>query len=97
VPFVEGGLGISYYTFEQKGYFVDSETLEIFYAFLKSSGRTEIGYLGGGTDIYLLKNMYLTLDLRYSLASAELNEDFVGFDDIDLGGFRIAAGVYWHF
>ncbi len=97
VPFVEGGVGALNYTFEQKGYFVDNETLEIFWASLKSSGWTEVVYLGGGTDIYLLKNMYLTLDLRYSLASDGLDEDFVGFDDIDLGGLRIAAGVYWHF
>jgi opacity protein-like surface antigen len=97
VPFVEGGLGASHYSFGQKGDFVDSETLEIFRASLESSDWTEVIYLGGGTDIYLLKNIYLTLDLRYSLASAELNEDFLGFDDIDLDGFRVTAGIYWHF
>ncbi len=97
VPFVEGGVGFLYYTFEQKGDFVDSETLEIFRASLKSSDWTEIIYLGGGTDIYLLKNMYLTLDLRYSWASHELGGDFLGFDDIDLDGFRVTAGIYWHF
>jgi len=97
VPFVEGGIGASYYTFEQNGFFVDSITLEIFPASLKSSGWTEVIYLGGGTDIYLLKNIYLTLDLRYSWASGELDEDFVGFDDIGLDGFRVTAGIYWHF
>ena len=97
VPFVEGGIGASYYTFEQNGFFVDSTTLEIFHASLKSSGWTEMIYLGGGTDIYLLKNIYLTLDLRYSWASQGMDEDFLGFDDIDLDGFRVTAGIYWHF
>lgn len=97
VPFVEGGLGALYYTFELKGNFVDSTTWKIFPASLKSSGWTQSGYLGGGTDIYLLKNMYLTLDLRYSWASAGLDEAFTGFDDIDLDGFRVTAGIYWHF
>lgn len=97
VPFVEGGVGALYFTFEQDGDFVDSETLEIFTAYLKSSGWSEIVYLGGGTDIYLLKNMYLTLDLRYSWASGELYGGFVGFDDIDLSGLRVTAGIYWHF
>ena len=97
VPFVEGGVGALYYTFEQNGDFVDSTTLEIFPASLKSSGWTLTGYLGGGADIYLLKNIFLTLDLRYSLASHELDQDFVGFDDIDLGGLRVTAGICWHF
>lgn len=97
VPFVEGGVGALNYSFEQKGDFVDSETFEIFYASLKSSGWTETIYLGCGTDIYLLKNIYLTLDLRYSWASHGLDGDFLGFDDIDLGGLRATAGIYWHF
>ncbi|MBN1832439.1 MAG: hypothetical protein JW896_10035 [Deltaproteobacteria bacterium] len=97
VPFVEGGVGFLYNSFKQSGDFVDSETLEIFRAYLKSSGWTETLYLGGGTDIYLLKNMYLTLDLRYSWASDGLDEDFLGFDDIDLDGLRVTAGICWHF
>ena len=97
VPFVEGGVGALHYSFGQKGDFVDSETLEIFRASLESSDWTEVIYLGGGTDIYLLKNIYLTLDLRYSLASGKLGADFSGFDDIDLDGFRVTAGIYWHF
>jgi hypothetical protein len=97
VPFIEGGGGLLDYTFEQNGDFVDSTTLEIFPAYMKSSGWTLTGYLGGGADIYLLKNIFLTLDLRYSFASDDLDQDFVGFDDIDLGGLRITAGIYWHF
>ncbi len=97
VPFVEGGIGTLYYDFEQQGDFVDSETLEIFYAELNSTDWTEVVYLGGGTDIYLKRNTYLTLDLRYSWASEGLGRDFIGFDDIDLSGLRITAGIYWHF
>lgn len=97
VPFVEGGVGALYYDFKQNGDFVDNATLEIFYASLNSSDWTEVGYLGGGTDIYLLRNAYLTIDLRYSWASHELNRDFSGFDDIDLSGLRVTTGIYWHF
>lgn len=97
VPFIECGAGALQYDFKQRGDFVDSTTLEIFPASLKSSGWTEVGYLGGGADIYLLGKTYLTLDLRYSWASHELDRDFTGFDDIDLSGLRVTAGVYWHF
>ena len=97
VPFVECGIGTVHYSFEQSGDFVDSATLEIFPATLKSSDWTEVGYLGGGTDIYLLRNIYLALDLRYSWASQGLGKDFTGFDDIDLSGLRVTAGINWHF
>ena len=97
VPFVECGIGELYYSFKQKGDFVDYETLEIFPATLESSGWTEVGYLGGGADIYLLRNAYLTLDLRYSWASKGLGRDFSGFDKIDLSGLRVTTGIRWHF
>ena len=76
---------------------MDNATLEIFYAILKSSGWTEVVYLGGGADIYLKRRTYLTLDLRYSWASDALSEDFIGFDDINLSGLRLIAGIRWCF
>jgi hypothetical protein len=97
VPFAECGIGTLNYSFKQNGDFVDYTTLEIFPATLKSSDWAAVGYLGGGTDIYLLRNTYLTVDLRYSWASHELDRDFTGFDDIDLSGLRVTAGVYWYF
>jgi hypothetical protein len=97
VPFVEGGIGALYYSFNQKGDFVDYATSDIFSAALKSSNWTEVIYLGSGTDIYLLRNIFLTIGLRYSWASDGLGDDFIGFDDIDLSGLRLTAGIHWCF
>jgi len=96
-PFVEGGGGLLTYEFWQSGDFVDSTTLEIFPAYLESSGTAPILYLGGGVDVHLLKSAFLTLDLRYSWAKDKMNGDFVGFKPIDLSGFRATAGVLWYF
>lgn len=97
VPFVEAGVGGVWYRFDQKGDFVDSVTLEIFPAYLQSSGWAPTGYLGGGADIYLFKSAYLTLDLRYSLGEHDMSRGFTGFDPIDLGGLRATAGLSWHY
>lgn len=97
VPFAEAGGGVLWYRFGQFGDFVDSETLEIFTATLRSSGSTFTGYLGTGMDIYLLSSTFLTLDLRYAWANHDLSGSFTGFDPIDLGGVRATAGINWHF
>ena len=86
-----------WYRFEQKGDFVDFNTLEIFYAKLRSSGWTPTGYLGAGIDINIFKHTYLNLDLRYSWAKPDLGRDFVGFDKLDMTGLRATAGLQWHF
>lgn len=86
-----------WYRFRQTGDFVDFDTLEIFYAELRSSGWTPTVYLGGGVDINIFKHTYLALDLRYSWAKPELGQDYVGFDKLDMAGLRVAAGFQWHF
>ncbi len=97
VPFVGGGAGFLWYRFTQVGDFVDFSTYEIFSADLRSSGWTPTVYAGGGTDINLVKGLFLTLDIRYLWADARLRRDFVGFDKIDLSGPRVTAGLQWHF
>lgn len=97
VPFVSGGGGVLWYRFRQKGDLVDNQTLEIFYARLRSSGWAPTLYAGGGADINIFGNAYLVLDLRYSWAKADLQRDFVGFEPIDLAGLRVTAGLHWHF
>jgi hypothetical protein len=97
VPFVSAGGGLIWYSFKQYGDFVDSATLEIFPAYLESSGTAPTLYLGGGTDIRLFQAAYLTLDLRYSWAKRDMEGDFAGFDPIDLSGLRLTAGLQWRF
>ncbi len=97
VPFVGAGGGYLWYRFRQVGDFVDFETYEIFSAHLESNGWTPTVYAGGGADINLVKNLYLTMDLRYFWAEERLKRDFVGFDELDLAGLRVTAGLQWHF
>jgi hypothetical protein len=97
VPFVEAGVGGLWYRFKQEGDFVDSTTLEIFPAFLQSSGWAPTVYVGGGTDIHLFKSVYLTLDIRYSWSEHDMSRSYTGFEPIDLSSFRTTAGLNWHY
>ena len=97
VPYVSGGVGVLWYEFSQHGDFVDYSTLDIFSATLDSSGSTFTGYLGGGTEVNIFKAIYVNLDFRYYVADDDLDRDFEGFDPIELGGYRLTAGIQWHF
>ncbi|MBN2420524.1 MAG: hypothetical protein JXL81_14130 [Deltaproteobacteria bacterium] len=97
VPYLSAGAGILWYEFKQHGDFVDFSTLDIFSATLDSSDETLAGYLGCGTEFNIFKGANLNLDFRYYLADDGLGGDFVGFDAIELGGYRLTAGIQWHF
>lgn len=91
-PWVGAGGGLMWYRFEQVGEFVDFETLEIFFDEFRSDGATPMAYVAGGMDVSLGPRWLVTGEARYAWASAGMGRDFVGFDDIDLAGFRVALG-----
>ncbi len=91
-PFVGGGAGFVWYEFEQEGEFVDYETLDIFYDYFTSSNGSALAYATAGFDYSIGLRWILTAEARYSWASANMGESFVGFDKIDLNGLRAAFG-----
>ena len=97
VPYLGGGGGFLWYRFEQEGDFVDFLDLSIFSERLQSSGWTPSAHVFGGVDIKLTSRLYLSAEARYVWADAELKQDFVGFDRIDLTGLRITGGVQFAF
>ena len=97
VPFVGGGAGIMQYTLEQYGDFVDFVDLSIFTETFTSQAWTPSAQVFGGVDIHVLKRMYVTVDGRYLWASADLESDWIGFEPIDLAGFRLSGGVSFVF
>jgi hypothetical protein len=91
-PYVGAGAGIVWYRFEQIGDFVDFDTLEIFFDEFDSRGISPVAYLAGGLDFSLGPRWLVNGEARYSWASAEMGRDFVGFDNIDLTGFKVMLG-----
>lgn len=96
-PYVGGGAGFVWYNFEQIGDFVDEETLDIFNDFLQTEGKAGTVHALAGVDFTLSPRVVLTGEGRYSWGEGEMGQDFVGFDALDLSGFRATAGFKLRF
>ena len=104
VPYVGAGAGVTRYTFRQTGDFVDfatenqaAGTFRIFTDVFQSEGWAPSLHAFGGTDIMVFKRLYLTLEGRYTSVYAELDQDFIDFEPMDLSGFRFGAGINFVF
>ena len=95
--YVGGGAGFVYYRLAQTGDFVDFLDLSIFSAEFESTGFGTEAHAFGGVDVQLAPAIYLSFEGRYTFADADLSGDFVGFDPIDLSGFRITGGISYSF
>jgi hypothetical protein len=94
-PFVGAGAGWVWYSFTQTGDFVDFNTdnLEIYPDSYISEGHTPTMHVFGGADWSLSPTFFLTAEGRYKWAKADMSQDFVGFDRMDLSGFQATAGI----
>jgi hypothetical protein len=92
-PYVGGGGGIVFWEFKQSGDFVDFQDFDIFTDTFVSSGASLSGHVLGGLDIQIYKRLFFTTEGRYVWAQGELNNEFVGFEPLDLSGFKLAAGI----
>jgi opacity protein-like surface antigen len=91
-PYIGAGAGMIWYQFDQIGDFVDFETLEVFSDSFESHGSSPLAYVSAGVEVSVGSRWLVTGEGRYAWASAEMDRDFVDFDNIDLAGFRMTAG-----
>lgn len=92
-PYVGAGGGALWYRFEQNGDFVDFADSSVFSDYFSSSGFTPSLHVFGGADLRLYRALFLTFEGKYVWARATLSNDFIDFDPIDLGGFRLSTGI----
>ena len=97
VPYVGGGGGITYWRYEQFGDFVDFADLTIFTDHFQTKGWEPIVHLFGGIDWAVSPRFVLEFEGRYSWASGQMAPAFVGFEPIDLAGFRGMVGASFRF
>jgi len=92
-PYVSVGGGAMYYSFEQKGDFVDFQTLDVFTTTVESSGWAPMGRGAAGIEYTVGPWLALTGEGRYVWAKAKLDRDaFQGYEKIDLTGFTGTVG-----
>lgn len=92
-PFVGAGVTVAHYHLVQAGDFVDYQDLRIFNHYYSSSGWGVGQYVQAGADIQIWRAVFLQMHGKYTWAKSPLANDFVGFDGIDLSGFRSSTGI----
>jgi opacity protein-like surface antigen len=92
-PYVGAGAGMLYYQFSQTGDFVDFVTLRVFPDTFRSKGWAPSAHVFAGTDVRIWRALFVDVEGRYVWAQGTLGSDFVGFDGIDLVGFRLSTGM----
>ena len=92
-PYVGAAGGVLWYKLEQYGDFVDHETLDIFTDDFISSGATPTAQVFGGGEFWVLSRAALNVEARYGWAKTELNDAFSDFEEIDLRGWQVTAGI----
>jgi hypothetical protein len=97
VPFVGAGAGAFNYKLQQTGDFIDFQDSSVFGDNFVSHGWAPSAQVFGGVDVRVFKRMYVTVDGRYLWADADLGRDFIGFEPLDLAGFRLSGGVNFNF
>ena len=96
-PYVGAGVGGLWYRFEQEGDFVDFVDEAIFRDRFRSQGWGISSHVFGGASVKINRWLALAMEARYMWSSAELGHDFVGFNRLDLAGFKVTTGLDFSF
>jgi hypothetical protein len=97
VPYAGAGGGIGRYEFTQFGDFVDFQDNRVFTDRFESDGWAPTAHIFGGTDVQVFSRMVMSVEGRYTWSRADLGQDFIDFDPIDLGGFKVGVGFHFVF
>jgi hypothetical protein len=97
VPYAGFGLAIYGYDLSESGDFIDFDDFSIFSGTFVDSGETLGAFALVGVDVRLSDELSFFGEARWDAAEADLEGDFRGFGDIDLGGRRLSAGVSYRF
>lgn len=96
-PYVGAGVGGMWYSFEQRGDFVDFATLDVYTSSFQSKGFGPLVQGMGGVDVTVSPRVALTADARYVRASASVLGDFADYERLDLSGLTTSLGLNFRF
>lgn len=96
VPYVGGGVGVTWYEFVRDGEFVDTSQpdLPIYRDVLAWDGAAATAHLLAGAELNLNPRLLLRGEGRYTWASGDdRSRDFPGYGSVDLAGFQGVVGL----
>ncbi len=95
-PYVGAGGGLMHYQLLQFGDFIEDD-FDVVPDTIRSAGWTPSAHVFGGVDVKLSRRVYVSGEGRYLWSNATLGSDFIGFEPIDLAGFKLTGGVSYMF
>lgn len=95
VPYVGGGLGVMSYRLEQEGEFVNEldPDLPIYVDRPRTDRSAFLARALAGVDFAPHERLVLSGEARYNYSRGSLDEDFREFEQIDLDGLQLVAGI----
>jgi hypothetical protein len=96
-PYVGAGGGLLRYEFVQFGDFIDVNDFSVFTDTIRSDGWAPSAHVFGGVDVKIWKRLYLSGEGRYLWSRATPDRSSFNFDEIDLAGLKVTAGVHYMF
>ena len=97
VFYLGGGVGLTYWEYEEEGDFVDFTNDEIFFDRFIDDGFAFETHALAGLELPFGRTWSLLLEGRYSWADDDLGGDFAGLGEIDLSGPSAYIGGSFHF
>lgn len=93
------GGGLNLWKYEESGEFIDfsSTDLAIFPSHFVDSGVTWEAHAAGGLEVPMNRGFSLLFEGRYSWSEAELEGDFAGLGNLQLGGASVYVGGSFRF
>jgi opacity protein-like surface antigen len=97
IPYLGAGLGVYGWRLSEGGNFIDfSNNNTISPSFNRESGATLGYFFVAGLEVPVSRHVALLVDGRYTVAHANLNDQFAGFGRLDLSGGQVVGGVAFH-
>jgi hypothetical protein len=96
-PYVGAGGGILQYEFLQFGDFIRFDDFSVEPDTIRSEGWAPSAHVFAGVDVKAWKRLYISGEGRYLWSRATLDRSYIGFDPIDLAGFKLTAGLHYMF
>ncbi len=97
VPYFGGGLGLYLWEYRESGEFIDFSDMTVFVDSFASDGAAVGVHIMGGVEIPFDPFWSVLMEAKYTMVEDELDDDFTGFGDIDLGGWSFTMGTSFRF
>lgn len=92
-PYVGAGVGATWYHLLQEGDFIDMEDLSVFGDAFESRGQGRTGHVVAGASYWMTAKWGFNLDVRYTMGTAPLQDDFGDLREVDLSGAQAGLGL----